>query len=235
MSIYQKGQPALIVMLTYNDRTVENAHSIFRQCKDSAAQIWGLKEKGLPFGQMQRLYANMKDCGKTTVLEVVAYTEDECLKGAQMAVGCGCDILMGTTFFDSVNQYCQQNNLKYMPFVGRVSGRPSVLEGGFEEMIAQAKQYLSKGVFGFDLLGYRYTGNTAALMQKFVAQANAPTCLAGSINSYKRLGEVKRTAPWAFTIGGAFFQNKFGHTHKEQIDRVCQYIGEPDVQDVLSS
>jgi len=42
-------------------------------------------------------------------LEVVAYTEKECIEGAKMAVECGCDILMGTIFFDSVNELCKKN------------------------------------------------------------------------------------------------------------------------------
>ena len=121
-----KATPQLIVMLTHNDCTVENAHEIFRQCKDSDAKFWGFKEKPLPLPQMKALYSYMKECGKTTLLEVVEYTEKECLEGAKMAAECGCDILMGTCFFDSVNSFCQENHLKYMPFVGKITGRPSV-------------------------------------------------------------------------------------------------------------
>jgi len=214
----------LIVMLTHNDRTIENAHKIFEQCKNSEAKFWGLKEKGLPLKQMTNLYNHMKECGKTTVLEVVAYTEKECISGAKMAAECKCDILMGTIFFDSVNELCKEYNLKYMPFVGKVAKRPSVLEGTAEGMVDEADKYLEKGVYGIDLLGYRYTGNAAALIEKFVSQVNAPVCIAGSINSYKKLNEIKMIAPWTFTIGGAFFENKFDGTYNEQINKVCEYI-----------
>lgn len=216
--------PELIVMLTHNDHTVEDAYKIFDQCKNSKAKFWGIKEEGLPFEQMKELFAYMKECGKTTVLEVVAYTETACLKGAEMALECGCDILMGTLFFDSVNEFCKDNNLKFMPFVGKVTGRPSVLNGTIDEMIDQANKYLKKGVYGFDLLGYRFTGDAVALNKKFVSQVNAPVCIAGSVNSYKRLDEVKDAASWAFTIGGAFFENRFDGTFSEQIDKVCEYI-----------
>ena len=54
----------------------------------------------------------------------------------------------------------------------------------------------------------------------------APVCIAGSINSYQRLDEIKVAAPWAFTIGGAFFENKFGGTFEEKINRVCEYMRE---------
>jgi len=119
------NRPQLIVMLTHHDRTVPNAADVFNACKHSKAQFWGFKEIGLPVSEMKDLFAAIKQQGKTTCLEVVAYTEPECLHGAHLAVECGCDILMGTRFFDSVNAFCQQNGLKYMPFVGTLSQRPT--------------------------------------------------------------------------------------------------------------
>lgn len=214
----------LIVMLTYNDRTVVDAIEIFEQSKDSKATMWGFKEEGLSFAEMKKLFYRMKEYGKTTILEVVAYTEKECLESAKKAVECKCDFLMGTLFFDSINEFCKENNLKYMPFVGKISGRPSVLEGSLSSMVSEAKKYLSNGVYGIDLLGYRYVGNPTELNSNFVAQVNAPVCIAGSVNSYQRLDEIKAINSWAFTIGGAFFENKFGGTFAEQINNVCDYI-----------
>ena len=216
--------PKLIVMLTHNDRTVENAREIFAKCKDVACDFWGFKEVGLPLDQMKILVQEMHDAGKTVFLEVVAYTEDECLDGAKVAVECGFDCLMGTLFFDSVNDYCKANNLEYMPFVGKITGRPSVLEGTIEGMIDEANSLIAKGVAGFDLLGYRYTGDAVELNKKFVAGVDIKVCLAGSISSYKRLDEVCDAAPWAFTIGGAFFENKFDGTFGEQIEKVVNYV-----------
>lgn len=216
--------PELVVMLTYNDFTVSNAAEIFEQCKNSKAKYWGFKEHPLPLEEMKQLYARMKECGKTTFLEVVAYTEAEGLAGAEMAASCGCDVLMGTTFSDKINAFCQSHSLKYMPFVGDIVGRPSVLNGTIDGMIAEAKLYLSKGVYGIDLLGYRFTGNAAALNEAFVREVNAPVCLAGSINSYARLDEVKCASPWAFTIGSAFFEHCFGDSFADQINAVCDYM-----------
>lgn len=111
-----------------------------------------------------------------------------------------------------------------MPFVGEIVGRPSVLTGTLAGMVAEAERYLAEGAYGIDLLGYRYTGDAAALNREFVAALDAPVCLAGSINSYARLDEVKEAAPWAFTIGSAFFDDCFGGTFCEQIDKVCDYM-----------
>lgn len=217
----------LIVMLTHRDRTVPNAPEIFARCRNTPAEYWGFKEEGLPLPAMQALFAQMKACGKKTALEVVAYTEAEGLHGAQMAADCGCDLLMGTMYSDAILAFCQAHGLRYMPFVGIVTGRPSVLEGTPEQMIRQAQEGLRKGVFGFDLLGYRYTGDKTDLIRRFVAAVDAPVCVAGSVDSFQRLDEIKAIAPWAFTIGSAFFEEKFGPDFAGQIETVCRYMDCP--------
>ena len=224
--------PNLIVMLTHNDKTVLNAYEIFEQCKNSKAEFWGFKEESLPLEEMKKLYKYMKNLGKTTFLEVIAYDEANGLKGAKIALECGVDILMGTVFYDSINQFCKNNNLKYMPFVGQVSQRPSILEGDIDNMILEANNYIKKGAYGIDILGYRYTGNPIELNKKFVNNVNAPVCIAGSINSYKRLDEIKDANPWAYTIGGAFFENKFGKDFEEQINEVCDYMQDINIKGV---
>ena len=219
--------PELTVMLTYNDLTVKNAYALFEQCKNSPAQFWGFKEEPLPLPEMKELFAYMKQCGKTTVLEVVCYDEPHALAGAEMAVACGCDYLMGTIYSDAVNAYCKGHGVRYLPFVGKVSERPSILEGTAEEMIEEAHRYLEKGVYGVDILGYRYRGDATKLIERFVKEVKAPICVAGSVNSYQRLDELKRIQPWSFTIGSAFFDGKFGEGFAEQIEKVCQYMAEP--------
>jgi len=203
------SNPELVVMLTHHDFTVSDAPAIFERCKESKARCWGMKEHPLPPQEMKRLFSQMKACGRTTFLEVVAYTEEEGLAGAELAAWCGCDVLMGTCFFDSINDYCHAHQLRYMPFVGKVTGRPSVLGGTIEGMVAEARQYVAKGAYGIDLLGYRYEGDALRMIHAFVHQVEAPVCLAGSIDSFQRLNEVKEVSPWAFTIGSAFFDNRF--------------------------
>lgn len=219
-----KRCPELIVMLTYNDRTVQNAYEIFKKNKEAKAMYWGIKEKGLPQADMKKLCSYIKECGKTAVIEVVAYSEEECLSGAKLAVKCGFDILMGTVFYDSVNEYCKKHKLKYMPFVGKVENRPSVLSGGIDEMISCAEEYLEKGVYGFDLLAYRYKGDSEELIRKFVSGIDAPVCVAGSISDYEKINTVLDVGAWAFTIGGALFEEKFGNDFSGQIDAVCDFL-----------
>ena len=91
-------KPEFILMLTYNDKTVQDALKIFEECKDAPVTYWGLKDVGLPPEQMKTLVRRMKDTGKTTYLEVVSLSEEEGLRGAEIAVDAGFEILMGTVF-----------------------------------------------------------------------------------------------------------------------------------------
>ena len=158
---------------------------------------------------------------------IIAYTEPECLHGAEMDAACGRDILMGTVYSDAVHAYCRAHGLRYMPFVGQISGRPSILHGTPAGMICEAEGYLAKGVDGIDLLGYRYTGDAAALNRAFIAAVHAPICLAGSVNSFARLDEIKAAGAAYFTIGSAFFAHAFGGDIADQINTVCDYMEAP--------
>ena len=216
--------PHLIVMLTHNDHTVANAREIYLHNRHSQARFWGFKEEPLSRQEMKDLFALMKADGKTTFLEVVEYTEEAGLAGAETALECGCDILMGTKFYPSINRFCQANDLKYMPFVGELAERPTILSGNIADIIAEAQSYAAQGVHGIDLLGYRYTGDAAKLNAELVNSVSIPVCIAGSVNSYQRLDELKAAQPWAFTIGSAFFDNQFSGSIAEQIDKVCAYM-----------
>lgn len=222
-----KNIPELIVMLTHHDRTVTDAIEIFENAKNSKAKYWGFKEVGIPEDQMKLLVDKMKAEGKVTCLEVVDYTEEGCVESAKLCARCGFDILMGTLYFDSVKKVADEAGIRYMPFVGELSGRPSVLNGTIQGIINEANNLVdTKGLTGFDLLGYRYTGDAVKLNEEFVKNVRADVCLAGSVSSFQRLDEVKATGAWAYTIGGAFFENKFGEglTFGEQIDVVIDYM-----------
>ena len=221
--------PEVIVMLTHNDKTVPNAIEVFEAAKNAKAKWWGFKEVGIPMDQMKILAANMKAAGKRVFLEVVAYTEQECLEGAKIGVELGVDTLMGTLYFDSVADLLKANGVKYMPFVGELSGRPTVMNGTIESIIEEGlKAKENDKIHGIDLLGYRYVGDAEKLNLEFVRAMGKdfPVCLAGSINSFARLDAVKKVDPESFTIGGAFFENRFGEdkSFAEQIDIVVDYM-----------
>ena len=111
-----------------------------------------------------------------------------------------------------------------MPFVGELAERPTILSGNIADIIAEAQSYAAQGVHGIDLLGYRYTGDAAKLNAELVKSVSVPVCIAGSVNNYQRLDELKTAQPSAFTIGSAFFDNQFSGSIAEQIDKVCDYM-----------
>lgn len=216
----------MIIMLTYNDKTVSNALEIFDQCKELPVECWGFKNVGLPVEKMKKLVINMKEVKKTTFLEVVTYNEKSCLDAAKLALECQFDYFAGSVYFESVHNLLKGKPIKYFPFCGKVSGSPSILEGSIQEIIDDAKLLEEKSVDGFDLLAYRYVEDAEKLTQQFIKAIKIPVVLAGSINSFNRLDKIKEYNPWGFTIGSAFFDKIFvkDGSFKEQIIRVLSYI-----------
>ncbi|MBQ7153027.1 MAG: hypothetical protein IJR83_03710 [Clostridia bacterium] len=219
-------KPEIIIMLTHHDVTVKNASELFDECKDLDVKYWGFKNVGLPKDQMKALASKMKAAGKTTFLEVVTYDEASCLDGAQTAIDCGFDYLMGTLYYDSVAELLRKNNMSYLPFVGKVSGSPSILEGTNEEIIANAHELMAKGIKGFDILAYRHVIDGEKLAREFCKAVKAQICIAGSISSYERIDTMFDIAPWTFTMGSALFDKKFipDGSFRENLKAVVAYM-----------
>lgn len=227
-------KPEFILMLTYNDRTVKDASEIFADCKDAPVIHWGFKDVGLPPAEMKALVHEMKAVGKTTYLEVVSLSEEEGLRGAQIAVEAGFDVLMGTVFFDSILSYLNDKPVQYYPFPGHIHGHPSILDGTLDEIITHARFLESKGVQGLDLLSYRYTGDAPQLLREVVKATGVPVVSAGSIDSFKRLAEVWQAGARGFTIGSALFDKKFipDGSFLDNTLAVCQWLANTEESDL---
>ncbi|HXQ39204.1 MAG TPA: hypothetical protein VN843_34715 [Anaerolineales bacterium] len=222
----QHPKPELIVMLTYQDRTVPNALELFERTKDYPITHWGFKDVGLPADQMKSVVKAMKDAGKITFLEVVSLSEEEGLRGAQLAVQLGFDILMGTVFFPSISEYLKNKPVRYYPFPGHVHSHPSILDGTIDEIVAHARKLEDHGVHGLDLLTYRYNGEAPRLLKLVVEATNVPIVSAGSIASFERITEVWDSGAWGFTIGSAFFERQFvpDGSFEENVAAVCDWL-----------
>ncbi|HSJ89362.1 MAG TPA: hypothetical protein VK909_19280 [Anaerolineales bacterium] len=224
-------KPEFIPMLTYNDSTVEDALEIFRECKDAPVMHWGFKDVGLPAEEMKALVQEMKAAGKTTYLEVVSLSEGEGLRGAEIAVEAGIDVLMGTVFFESILSYLKDKPIQYYPFPGHIYGHPSILDGTIAEIVAHARFLESSGVAGMDLLSYRFAGDAPRLLREVVQATRVPIVSAGSIESYKRLAEVWQAGAWGFTIGSALFDKKFvaDGSFLDNALAVCDWLEQNDL------
>ncbi|HAF63106.1 MAG TPA: hypothetical protein DCK95_12400 [Anaerolineaceae bacterium] len=215
----------IIIMLTNNDSTVPNALEVFEECKDLPIDFWGFKDVGLEKPKMKQLVSKMKEAGKTTFLEVVSYPEDECMTGAKTAVEFGYDYLMGTVFHQSVFDYLRTQEIKFLPFCGKIYGHPSILDGSIEEIISDANFLLDKGVDGIDLLAFRHeTG--AKLAEEYCKQIQKPVVIAGSINSKEKIEFINRINPWAFTMGTALFNENFapGKGFRKNLEIVIEFM-----------
>lgn len=199
----------LIVMLTHHDKTVTNALETFNQVKDLEVDCWGFKDVGIPRNEMEDLLKALKDAKKETFLEVVTYSESQCMAGAKLAVEMGFDYLMGTIFYPSVWEYLKDKNIKYFPFVGKVSGSPSILESTAEEIVQQGKELADMGVSGFDILAYRHTGDAEGIAREFVKEMKVPVVVAGSVNSRARMRFVEDIGAWGYTMGSALFEKDY--------------------------
>jgi putative N-acetylmannosamine-6-phosphate epimerase len=84
----------------------------------------------------------------------------------------------------------------------------------------------AKGVDGFDLLTYRYTGDPVGLLKEVVKATHLPLISAGSIDSFARIIEVRESKAWGFTIGSAFFEKKFvpGGSFKDNMMTVWNWL-----------
>jgi hypothetical protein len=222
----QRLKPELIVMLTHQDRTVQDALQLFERTRDYPITHWGFKDVGLSPEEMQRVVSAMKAAGKITFLEVVSLSEEEGLRGARLAVDLGFDVLMGTVFFPSIGEYLKDKAIKYYPFPGHIHSHPSILDGTIDEIVAHARELESYGAHGLDLLTYRYAGDAAHLLTQVVQATQVPIVSAGSIASFERITEVWDSGAWGFTIGSAFFEKQFvpDGSFEENVLAVCNWL-----------
>ena len=222
----QRLKPELIVMLTHQDRTVQDALQLFERTQDYPITHWGFKDVGLSPEEMQRVVTAMKAAGKNTFLEVVSLSEEEGLSGARLAVDLGFDVLMGTVFFPSIGEYLKDKAIKYYPFPGHIHSHPSILDGSIEEIVAHACELESYGAHGLDLLTYRYAGDAPHLLNQVVKATQVPIVSAGSIATFERITEVWNSGAWGFTIGSAFFEKQFvpDGSFEENVLAVCNWL-----------
>jgi hypothetical protein len=211
-------------MLTHNDITVSNAREVFQDAPDLPVQYWGFKDVGLGTGEMEELVADFKEAGKTPVLEVVSFDEQDLVEAAALAVDCGVEYFTGGLFSQAVQERVHAAGIKYFPFCGQVGGSPIELTGAPEEVSADAARLREHGADGVDLVAYRYAnGDPVQLAKQVVGRLGGDKVIvAGSINSPERIALMHEIGPFGYTIGGALFDGTFtpGGTFRENLEHV---------------
>jgi len=219
-----------IFMLTHHDVTIPNAFEVLEEVKDTGLKYVGCKDIGLPLKKLKELFNRMKNLGLITFLEVVSGDEEKHFEGVKKAIHVGADYLIGgmPQFTRKTLDYIrrEKSDLKFFPYIGRVVGHPCILEGDVEEIVANGREFENLGVDGINLLLYRYRGDREALLNKITAALKIPIIVAGSIDSFEKIEQLKRKNIWAFTIGGAVLERKFvpGGGIREQVIEVLKRL-----------
>jgi hypothetical protein len=217
-------KPQIVVMLTHNDVTVPDARGCFRDAADLPIQYWGFKDVGLTAPEMEKLVGDFKKAGKTPVLEVVSFDEQDLLDAAALAVNCGIEYFTGGVFSPAVMELVQAAGMKYFPFCGQIGGSPIELIGAPEDVMKDAVRVRDLGADGVDLVAYRYTSGDPIQLAKQVVHhlGGEKVILAGSINSADRIQLMHEIGPFGYTIGGALFDGVFkpGGSFRENLELV---------------
>lgn len=204
-------KPEIIVMLTHHDITVANARDLFQDSRHLPVQYWGFKDVGLSTDEAARLTQDIHAAGKTSVLEVVSFNEEELLQAADFAIECGVNYFTGGRFSSAAMERVQAAGIKYFPFCGEVGDSPLKLSGSIDSVVDDAVRTLQAGADGIDLTAYRYVdGDPIELTDTLVSEVGADRLIvAGSINSEEKIERLKEIGPFGFTMGGALFDGVF--------------------------
>jgi uncharacterized protein related to proFAR isomerase len=209
-----------IFMLTHHDRTLERALDVYDDIRDLPLRYVGFKDVGVPHATLRELARRMHDDGRQVMLEVVSERAEDELRSIAAAVDIGVDWVLGGTHADEGLEAIGGASVKYCPFPGRVIGHPSLLRGTIDEIAQSAHDLTARdGVYGLDLLAYRYDGDVEAMIAAVLERASGPVIAAGSVDSVERINTLGRLGVWGFTIGGAIFEGRLpaGPSVREQL------------------
>lgn len=214
-----------ILMLTLNDETVSDAVDRYDEISDTGVSCIGFKDVGIPAAEQARLVDRIRSNGHTAFLEVVDLTADGERQSAQAAVDMGVDYLVGGTRISTTLATLEGSGVRYMPYVGTVTGHPAVLEGDPDQIAASARQAADEGVDGINLLAYRYVGDGLALAQSIVEAVDIPVISAGSIATLEQVRDISAAGTWGFTIGSALIEgNVVPGSFRDQVVAVVDTV-----------
>lgn len=202
--------PEFIFMLTFQDKTVSDAKSVYQKIQNTGLRYVGFKDIGLGFKELKELSCLIHDGGQKVMLEVVSTSKEDEIRAASNAAELGVDYLLGGSHADEVSKIIGGSGIKYFPFPGKVLDHPSKLRGSIEELVKSARTLAAiQNVNGLDLLAYRYNGDVELMMNTVVKAIEIPVIVAGSIDSDERIRSVIQSGAWGFTMGSALFDGSY--------------------------
>ncbi len=204
------GVVDFILMLTRNDRTIEDAACHVDAACELGVRHIGFKDVGVPFPNMRELADRIRRQGGVSYLEVVSTTRKAMLRSLETARALDVDRILGGTDLDAAARILGGLS-RYFPFPGRPLGHPTRLEGTAALIAEHCRTARAMGCAGVDLLAYRTTEADPLELVRAARGALPERTLivAGSVNSTQRIHALAEAGADAFTIGWAVFDGAF--------------------------
>jgi len=199
-----------ILMLTRNDRTIDDALSLVDPILDLGVTHVGFKDVGLPPESMRELASRIKRRGGVCYLEVVSTTAEAVGRSLEAGRALGVDRILGGTDLDVAERILGDLG-GYYPFPGRPFGHPTQLRGSPALVDAHCRAACAKGCGGVDLLAYRATDADPLDLVRAARDALGARTLivAGGVRSPRQIQALAAAGADAFTIGSAVFDGSF--------------------------
>jgi hypothetical protein len=179
--------------------------------RDLGLECVGFKDIGATEQELAKLTQSIRRGGQRVALEIVSPSETAEIESAKLGVRLGVDYLLGGRHVRSVSRLLANTSIKYFPFCGETRGHPTTLVGTVDQIVEDGCRLgENPQVSGLDLLAYRHDGDCELLIDRVCSAVKKPVIVAGSIDSFDRLATVRHSGAWAFTVGSAIFEGRFG-------------------------
>jgi thiamine monophosphate synthase len=210
-----------ILMLTRNDRTIEDADAMVDAALELGIRHVGFKDIGASAATMHSLVSKIRRSGATSYLEVVSTTPAAIVRSLQTARSLGVDRVLGGTDLAAAARVLG-DLAGYFPFPGQPVDHPTRLRGTPELVAEHTRCARALGCGGVDLLAYRAIEADPIELVRAAREALAGGVLivAGSVNSPRQIHALAAAGVDAFTIGSAIFDGSFSPTKGAFRDQV---------------
>lgn len=214
-----------IMMLTRNDRTVEDAVDLVDVVLGASVRHVGFKDIGASRETMAEVLRRIRNAGGVSYLEVVSTSADTIRTSLETGRQLGVDRLLGGT--DIAAARAALGDLSgYFPFPGRPVGHPTKLGGSAELIELHARAAREAGCGGVDLLAYRATEADPIELVRASRRAigDGYLIVAGSVNSPAQIRALSAAGADAFTIGSAIFDGSFAPGKVAVADQISSVL-----------
>ena len=202
-----------IMMLTRNDRTVEDADEVVESIIDWGMTHIGFKDIGVPPAVMRSVVRKIRAAGAVSYLEVVSTTAEAVVASLSAGRELGVDRILGGTDIQAAKGILKDLS-GYHPFPGLPIGHPTKLGGSSRLIADHCRAARAAGCGGVDLLAYRATDTDPMDLVRAARGAldGGRLIIAGSITSHEQIHALAEAGADAFTIGSAAFDGSFSPT-----------------------